>query len=526
MQEDEPILVPMQVSAPEDVSMAAETDEAVPMQMENAQLIRAVSPTVTVEEIEGGHKVTITDIVGSVSFNVTDGADGADGTDGADGEDGTDGEDGVSPTVTVEEITGGHKVTITDADGSVSFNVMDGADGTDGTDGEDGADGVSPTISTEEINGGHRVVITGAEGTAVFNVMDGADGVIWTPAVTSDGDLSWTNNGGRPNPQTVNIRGPRGYTGDDGYTPRRGTDYWTAQDQAEIEGDVMDGIAEDFVRKPRVESLTETPIASGTVIETVGIPVYVSDITQYAAYGLTETGWYVIARITAPDGVTVTAETTVTGADGSIAEAGADHVDIAVRFEVAASSKTVTVDWGEAEDSFVFKSTDLAVRNLDYRTTFYLYDLAPYTSWTYALTADTTFAADKNYYTFDGEEYTLAEVTTGAAVPANTYYNHSKVTFSGMTRNVTYRLNDVVDCAIEIILPEVPDDGYGAWFEFQLRYSATWSCTLIPPSADVKVGTTNTQAQTAGINTIDLQYTDVGGATLWTLLNTHSNIPT
>lgn len=477
MTEDEPILVPMQVSAPEDVSMAAETDEAVPMQIENAQLIRAVSPTVTVEEITGGHKVTITDIVGSVSFN-----------------------------------------------------VMDGADGTDGTDGTDGADGVSPTISTEEINGGHRVVITGAEGTAVFNVMDGADGVIWTPAVTSDGDLSWTNNGGRPNPQPVNIRGPRGYAGNDGYTPRKGTDYWTAEEQAEIRDDVTEDvraeIGEEFVKKPRVESLTETPIASGTVIETVGIPVYVSDVSQYSAYGLTETGWYVIARITAPDGVTVTAETTVTGADGVIATVGADHIDIAVRFEVAASSKTVTVDWGEAEDSFVFKSTDLAVRNLDYRTTFYLYDLAPYTSWTYALTADTTFAADKNYYTYDGETYTLAEVTTGAAVPANTYYNHSKVTFSGMTRNVTYRLNDVVDCAIEIILPEVPDDGYGAWFEFQLRYSATWSCTLVPPSADVKVGTTNTQAQTAGINTIDLQYTDVGGATLWTLLNTHSNIPT
>lgn len=40
--------------------------------------------------------------------------------------DGADGADGVSPSVEVEEITGGHKVTITDANGEQSFDVMDG----------------------------------------------------------------------------------------------------------------------------------------------------------------------------------------------------------------------------------------------------------------------------------------------------------------------------------------------------------------------------------------------------------------
>lgn len=42
---------------------------------------------------------------------------------------GQDGEDGVSPTVTVTEITGGHKVIITDADGEHEFNVMNGQGG-------------------------------------------------------------------------------------------------------------------------------------------------------------------------------------------------------------------------------------------------------------------------------------------------------------------------------------------------------------------------------------------------------------
>jgi hypothetical protein len=37
--------------------------------------------------------------------------------------------DGVSPTVTVTAITGGHRVTITDATGTKTFDVMDGEDG-------------------------------------------------------------------------------------------------------------------------------------------------------------------------------------------------------------------------------------------------------------------------------------------------------------------------------------------------------------------------------------------------------------
>lgn len=39
----------------------------------------------------------------------------------------SDGKDGVSPTVKVDPISGGHKVTITDKDGPKSFTVMNGA---------------------------------------------------------------------------------------------------------------------------------------------------------------------------------------------------------------------------------------------------------------------------------------------------------------------------------------------------------------------------------------------------------------
>lgn len=44
------------------------------------------------------------------------------------GQPGKNGKDGISPTVTTTPITGGHKVTITDATGAHSFDIMDGHD--------------------------------------------------------------------------------------------------------------------------------------------------------------------------------------------------------------------------------------------------------------------------------------------------------------------------------------------------------------------------------------------------------------
>lgn len=53
---------------------------------------------------------------------------GKDGVDGTNGIDGTNGEDGFSPIISVTEIQGGHSVSVTDINGTQSFNVMDGID--------------------------------------------------------------------------------------------------------------------------------------------------------------------------------------------------------------------------------------------------------------------------------------------------------------------------------------------------------------------------------------------------------------
>lgn len=93
------------------------------------------SPTVDIEPIDGGHRISITDKDGTQTADVLDGRDGADGYtpvkgvdyfDGQDGRDGDPGADGISPTVEVQDITGGHRVTITDKDGAKTFDVMDG----------------------------------------------------------------------------------------------------------------------------------------------------------------------------------------------------------------------------------------------------------------------------------------------------------------------------------------------------------------------------------------------------------------
>ena len=74
-----------------------------------------------------------------------------------------------------------------------------GADGAPGKDGAKGADGLPGK--------------DGADGAPGKDGTNGRDGVTFTPSMSDDGDLSWTNDGGKANPQTVNLKGPKGDTG-------------------------------------------------------------------------------------------------------------------------------------------------------------------------------------------------------------------------------------------------------------------------------------------------------------------------
>lgn len=47
-------------------------------------------------------------------------------------------------------------------------------------------------------------------------IGQGVNGVTYTPSVSEDGVISWTNDGGKDNPEPVNIKGPKGDTGPQG----------------------------------------------------------------------------------------------------------------------------------------------------------------------------------------------------------------------------------------------------------------------------------------------------------------------
>lgn len=128
------------------------------------------------------YTVTYTDGTTS-TFTVTNGADGQPGTPGA---------DGVTPVITVtatadalSSLTPSVNVTKTGTDAAPTFAMafsglkgQQGDTGATGADGADGADGVSPEVTITAITGGHTVTITDADhpGGQSFNVMDGQSG--------------------------------------------------------------------------------------------------------------------------------------------------------------------------------------------------------------------------------------------------------------------------------------------------------------------------------------------------------------
>ena len=125
--------------------------------VENSIGSSGISPIITITPITNGNKVEITDAEGTKVFNVLNGTNGVNGytpvkgVDYFDGSDGTNGTDGVSPTLSVAEITGGHRVSITDVNGTQTFDVMDGRDGQDGQNAADGS-GVTEDRVLELIN--------------------------------------------------------------------------------------------------------------------------------------------------------------------------------------------------------------------------------------------------------------------------------------------------------------------------------------------------------------------------------------
>lgn len=158
---------------------------------------------------------------------------------------GEKGEAGVTPSISVESKTldAGQQATVSrsgsDAAPTFTFGIpcgTDGADGADGANGAPGKDGITPNVSitVSGLPAGQSPTVTKggtiAEPTFAIGIPagekgdQGTRGFHFTPAVDAAGNLSWTNDGGLPNPATVNLKGEKGDTGANGADGQDGSD--------------------------------------------------------------------------------------------------------------------------------------------------------------------------------------------------------------------------------------------------------------------------------------------------------------
>lgn len=163
---------------------------------------------------------------------------GEPGLAGIDGIDGAPGQDGISPKVNLLD---DGTLEIHDAFHTTVANIK-GPKGEMGPKGEQGPQGpqgvtIRPIIDADynltwaadnEFSIPEPINIKGEKGDMGMqgekgdpgidgkNGIDGKDGVTFTPTVSEDGVISWTNSGNVSNPQPISIKGPKGDQGETG----------------------------------------------------------------------------------------------------------------------------------------------------------------------------------------------------------------------------------------------------------------------------------------------------------------------
>ena len=137
----------------------------------------------------------------SITIRMTDGSSyTTKSLRGKEGEPGQPGNDGVSPTVAVTAITGGHRVTITDASGAHTFELKNGADG---------------KMSFEDLTPEQKETLKGDPGATGNGIKSAVLNANYTLTLTFTDGTSYT---------TPSIRGAAGQNGTHGKDGAAGAD--------------------------------------------------------------------------------------------------------------------------------------------------------------------------------------------------------------------------------------------------------------------------------------------------------------
>lgn len=238
-------------------------------------------PTVTVTA-----SGTNTEKVFAFAFGIPKGKDGTNGTNGTNGTDGVTFTPSVSADGVLTWTNDGNKpnpaaVSIKGEAGSgvnpkgvynaattyAKFDMVRGNGGQWVSKVDNNKGNALPTLPTEQNDYWYLGSKDGTNGTNGTDGADGKNGTTYTPAVSASGDLSWTNDGGKPNPATVNLKGAQGESA---------YEIWKAQDGNS--GKSEQAFLEDLRGKAFRHSFTSSDVTAGTLtIAKTGIPVSISD---------------------------------------------------------------------------------------------------------------------------------------------------------------------------------------------------------------------------------------------------------
>jgi len=189
------------------------------------------SVTAEAETLAPGSDATASYADGVLTFGIPRGDKGEQGQKGDTGENGEKGDkgdtgaDGFSPSVTVTEITGGHEVAITDAEGTQTFDVMDGVSPVlDDEVTEDSANGVKSSGIYDAIV---NLLPTDTASGSIASFPDGADNL---PVKSLTVDIEPVQSGsGDPSPD--NVRPISGHT--QAVVTRTGKNLWGGEKLAD-----------------------------------------------------------------------------------------------------------------------------------------------------------------------------------------------------------------------------------------------------------------------------------------------------